>query len=84
MNRFAPLVALWQVGLWVALAASPCWSQESTSCAEAREFVVPDLDELAAETIPWRTTFRQGALEADALDRPVLLWAMNGHPLGCT
>ncbi len=84
MNRFAPLVAPLLMTLWVAFAVSPCGAQESTSCAEAREFVVPDLDELAAETIPWRTTFRQGALEADALDRPVLLWAMNGHPLGCT
>jgi hypothetical protein len=22
--------------------------------------------------------------EAQEKDRPILLWAMNGHPLGCT
>jgi hypothetical protein len=64
---------------------TPCLAaQEPLSCAQARQLVLPGADELAAETIAWRTSFRAGALEADRLDRPILLWAMNGHPLGCT
>lgn len=34
--------------------------------------------------IPWRATFWSAVVEADAADRPILLWAMNGHPLACT
>ncbi len=36
------------------------------------------------ETAPWRATFWQGVIDAQAADRPVLLFTMNGHPFGCT
>lgn len=48
------------------------------------EYVVPDADELKWRSIPWRQTLLEG-LRAGAEERkPVLLWAMNGHPLGTT
>lgn len=34
--------------------------------------------------IPWHASFHDGLQAADAADRPLLLWLMNGHPLGCT
>ena len=40
--------------------------------------------ELAWEQIPWRPSFLTGLREAAAAEKPVLLWVMNGHPLGCT
>ena len=46
--------------------------------------VLPEADECAFEEIPWRASFWQAVTEANAADRPVLLWAMNGHPLACT
>lgn len=46
--------------------------------------IVPASEELAFREIPWRPTFWDGVVEAREQDRPVLLWAMNGHPLGCT
>jgi len=49
-----------------------------------RDHISPDSSELAWEQIPWLTTFKDGILAADAAAKPLLLWTMNGHPLGCT
>lgn len=48
------------------------------------EFIRPSDDELAWERIGWRNEFWPAVEEARELGRPILLWAMNGHPLGCT
>lgn len=49
-----------------------------------RDHILPEPSEMAWEQIPWLTTFKDGILAADAADKPLLLWTMNGHPLGCT
>lgn len=36
------------------------------------------------QTIPWRTDLGAARAEAAELERPLFLWTMNGHPLGCT
>jgi hypothetical protein len=46
--------------------------------------VVPAPDELEWRTIPWRPTLFDGLRDGAAEKKPVLLWAMNGHPLGST
>lgn len=46
--------------------------------------IEPDELERSYEQIAWRNAFGPAVAEARALGRPVLLWAMNGHPLGCT
>ena len=46
--------------------------------------VVPSAGELEWRTIPWRSTLREGLADASAARKPLLLWAMNGHPLGTT
>ncbi|MCA8972528.1 MAG: hypothetical protein KDC95_22255 [Planctomycetes bacterium] len=38
----------------------------------------------AEQDIDWRATFGAAVREASQRKKPVLLWAMNGHPLGCT
>ena len=48
------------------------------------EFIRPNDDELSYEKIGWRSSFWPAIEEARELGRPVLLWTMNGHPLGCT
>ena len=52
--------------------------------AEWRKHILPDTGELAWQQIPWATTFKDGIVAADAAGKPLLLWTMNGHPLGCT
>ncbi len=49
-----------------------------------RDHIMPETNELAWDQIPWLTTFKDGILAANAADKPLLLWTMNGHPLGCT
>jgi hypothetical protein len=77
------------------LVLSLAWAQETvpqgpTHSVQARtleawrEFLEPKPEELAFEAIEWRSEFLAAALEAQASRKPILLWAMNGHPLGCT
>jgi hypothetical protein len=49
-----------------------------------RDHILPDLSEMAWNQIPWLSTFHDGIVSADAARKPLLLWTMNGHPLGCT
>ena len=49
-----------------------------------REFIKPTSQELAWTKIPWRSTFYDGLIDSDHEQKPLLLWVMNGHPLGCT
>jgi hypothetical protein len=46
--------------------------------------ILPDTGQLAWQQIPWATTFKDGIVAADVAGKPLLLWTMNGHPLGCT
>lgn len=48
------------------------------------KFIQPDAKEQAYKEIEWRNKFWPAVLEAKELGRPILLWTMNGHPLGCT
>jgi len=52
--------------------------------AEWRAFLQPSSEELFWREIPWLGTFWEGVNAAQAQEKPLLLWAMNGHPLGCT
>lgn len=49
-----------------------------------RDRIIPTPDELAYREIPWRSSLREGVLAARREGRPILLWAMDGHPLGGT
>ena len=49
-----------------------------------RDHVRPTEAELAYRKIPWRSSLREGVLAARREGRPILLWAMDGHPLGGT
>ncbi len=49
-----------------------------------RDHILPVSSELTWEQLPWLSTFKDGILAADAAGKPLLLWTMNGHPLGCT
>ncbi len=46
--------------------------------------ILPDRADLKWQQISWLPTFSQGIEKAAEVDKPILLWTMNGHPLGCT
>lgn len=75
--------------LLTALALlAPLPSTQTTVTAETFasiiEYVVPTDDELKWRSIPWRPTLLDGLRDGAEERKPVLLWAMNGHPLGTT
>lgn len=49
-----------------------------------RTFLLPSAQELAYRRIPWHARLIDGIEAARRQQRPMMLWAMNGHPLGCT
>ena len=40
--------------------------------------------ELVWEQLPWYVTYHEGLEQAGTEGKPLVLWVMNGHPLGCT
>jgi hypothetical protein len=48
-----------------------------------RDHVVPAKDELKWLDIGWRPSVWDALVEAQKDDKPILIWAMNGHPLAC-
>ena len=51
--------------------------------AQVREHVLPSAEESRWLDIPWRSRLWDAVEEARRVGKPILLWAMNGHPLGC-
>ncbi len=49
-----------------------------------RDLISPTSDELAFERIAWRPSLGVGLERASVEQKPLLLWMMNGHPLGRT
>jgi hypothetical protein len=48
------------------------------------DWLTPPEEELEWLEIGWAPTLGEGVRRAALEGRPLLLWAMNGHPLGCT
>lgn len=48
------------------------------------DYIRPSADEEKWRAIAWRNRLMPAVEEAKKLDRPVLLWAMNGNPSGET
>ena len=49
-----------------------------------RRHLAPQAAEQRWREIPWRQTMGDGLRDAARNGKPMLLWLMNGHPLGCT
>ena len=72
--------------LLLAFTASVAAAQELSdrTFATLRAQILPRPDELLWRGIPWREALWPAVAEASAAGKPILLWAMNGHPLACT
>lgn len=46
--------------------------------------VLPTKAEEKWLTIPWRNDLTQARLDAQSQNKPIFMWIMNGHPMGCT
>ena len=74
------------VTLVVALAGAqgPPAELNDQTFASWRDRIRPRAAERCFETVPWLPTLWDGVMAAQKEDKPILLWAMNGHPLACT
>ena len=55
-----------------------------TQFEKIRTLVKPKSSEQNWEKISWRTSLWEARQQAAAEGKPILLWEMDGHPLGCT
>lgn len=58
-------------------------------------FMAQDIDARIAEivakpseekwlSIPWRTNLTEARIASHKKGKPIFMWIMNGHPMGCT
>ena len=91
------MTAIRSVGVvcWVLAIATACGDPSTEAPASSarltldtyaayRDRIRPSDAESAWEEIDWRVSYADGLREASTQGKPVLLWVMNGHPLGCT
>ncbi|MCA8925986.1 MAG: hypothetical protein KDD82_29540 [Planctomycetes bacterium] len=52
--------------------------------AQLRDYVLPDKEEERWRNVDWKSSYWDAVVEAQKAKKPILLWAMNGHPLGHT
>ncbi len=76
--RSAILVVLVCVGFWIGPVMA------TTGLEQKIATVLPDAQEDAWLKIGWHTNLMQARVLAQNANRPLFLWIMNGHPLGCT
>ena len=76
------------LALALAQAASPISSPTVTLTEQNyeawRDHILPQDVEWEFQQIPWLPSYAAGLTEAARQEKPLLLWTMNGHPLGCT
>jgi hypothetical protein len=94
MNSHLSMASASCLALWCLASSLPCQASKPTAgrpltieqdFATWCEWLRPDTRESAwATTIPWLPSFAEGIHRANEQEKPLLLWVMNGHPLGCT
>ncbi len=57
---------------------------QSRMLDEWSTIIEPSASARAWQLIPWYPDLLSGAQAAAKTQKPLLLWLMNGHPLGCT
>ncbi|QDT09706.1 hypothetical protein [Planctomycetes bacterium K23_9] len=69
----------------VIIAAQAAVSAELTSERFTQLHRELQADDAALwRTIPWNTDLLVARRKAGQQNRPIFIWAMDGHPLGCT
>lgn len=75
------LAALLIAPATTAHAADPLAPQDFSAL---HTLIKPQVDEWRWANIPWETSLWEARQKAAAQGKPLLLWEMDGNPLGCT
>ena len=74
-------------GIVALLPAFPATTAEPVSPGQFQQLhalIKPKSLEEKWTRIPWLTSLWEARTRAAAEGKPILLWEMDGHPLGCT
>lgn len=72
--------AFWLLPTTYTCAAPPLSDED---VARVRKIIRPLDGEDPFDAIPWETSLWDARVKAAAAGKPILLWEMDGHPLGC-
>ena len=81
LTRFFALWLAWLVAGQPAAAAGPIRPEQFGTL---QALIKPGRGEDRWAAIPWLTDLWQARKLAARQGKPILLWEMDGHPLGCT
>ncbi len=80
--------------LFRSMVCAVAFAASSTSVVAADKLTIAEFKALHEElqvgkdkpwrTIPWKTTMLDAQRSASEEAKPIFIWAMDGHPLGCT
>ena len=75
--------AFFSIGLLICFASDP--NPDTLDLEEFRKLhdYVKPIEE-TWKTIPWHVDLESAQKEAAEKDKLLFIWAMDGHPLGCT
>jgi hypothetical protein len=65
-------------------AAEPARPLTAGQFAALHALIKPAKDEDKWAQVPWQVDLWEARKAAAAQGKPILLWEMDGHPLGCT
>ncbi|MEO6597641.1 MAG: hypothetical protein ABIP94_23095 [Planctomycetota bacterium] len=82
MHRIDALLSL-VLGTTLLAAQDPANELDEQRFAALQRQLSPD-PAVPWRSIPWRIHLLEAQREAAAQQKPLFLWAMDGHPLGCT
>lgn len=81
-------IRTWTLAAWAGLAALPLLRAaepiDPARFDRLHALIRPQPGEARWAEIPWMTSLWQARQRAAAEGKPILLWEMDGNPLGCT
>lgn len=77
------LTQLSTISSWTPLPPAIIEAQPDDDLVQLIRVIRPRAGEDQFEKIPWQTSLWQARLLAAKTGKPILVWEMDGHPLGC-
>lgn len=68
----------------IAIAMALGFASGDSGLDEKVRSVLPTADEELWLQIPWRLNLMEARKASVEQGKPIFLWIMNGHPMGCT
>jgi len=82
--RFHSLIFAGMASLWPPFSGTTAEAIAPGQFQQLHALIKPQSTEEKWTSIPWLTGLWEARTRAAAEGKPILLWEMDGHPLGCT